>query len=82
MMDKKNDNETQWEKIIDHILIFNLFILILGAFLFLSSVVFSFNGNPNLYNFFQSLWYPIFIPALSLFFTAILIEATIMLVKK
>ena len=39
------------------------------------SFALSVNGNSYLYNLFQKLWYPLFIPSLSLFFTAILIEA-------
>ena len=73
-MDKKN--EGKWKIVIDNILIYNLYILILGAIFLIISFVLSNNGNSNLYNLFQNLWYPIFIPSLSLFFTAILIEAT------
>ena len=70
-------DEKKWKKLLDNILIINLFILILGAFFFLASVLSSINGSQRLYNLFQHLWYPVFIPALSLFFTAILIEVII-----
>ena len=69
--------ESNFKKVIDSILIYNLYILIIGALLLLISFILTFNGNENLYNLFQKLWYPIFIPSLSLFFTAILIEAII-----
>ena len=69
--------ENKWKKNIDNLLIFNIYLLIAGAVLFLSGVVLSINGNSNLYTLFQKLWFPLFIPALSLFFTAILIEATL-----
>ena len=69
--------ESNFKKVIDSILIYNLYILIIGAFLLLISFILTFNGNENLYNLFQKLWYPIFIPSLSLFFTAIFIEAII-----
>ncbi len=72
-----NRNESKWKKILDNILIYNLYILIVGALFLLISFVLSINGNPNLYQFFQKLWYPLFIPSLSLFFTAISIEAII-----
>ena len=54
--------ESKFKIFLDNILIYNLFIL-------------SINGFLELYSLFQKLWYPIFIPSLSLFFTAILIEA-------
>ena len=67
--------EKLWKKAIDNILIYNLYILIIGSILLAISFFLSFNGNSELYNLFQKLWYPVFIPSLSLFFTAILIEA-------
>ena len=76
-MDKRNPNETGWKKWIDNILIFNLFIIIIGALILLVSIFLSANGNRGLYDLFQRLWFPLFIPALSLFFTAILTEAVI-----
>ena len=67
--------ENKWKKNIDNLLIINIYLLIAGAVLFLSAVVLSINGNSNLYNLFQKLWFPLFIPALSLFFTAVFINA-------
>ena len=71
----KKPTESNWKKILDNILIYNLYILIIGSILLGISFTFSVNGNSDLYNLFQKLWYPVFIPSLSLFFTAILIEA-------
>ena len=71
----EKENETKWKKALDNILIYNLYILIIGSAFLGISFTLSINGNPQLYNIFQKLWYPIFIPSLSLFFTAILIEA-------
>ena len=73
----KATQENNFKKTLDNILIFNLYILIVGAIFLATSFFLSVNGNSNLYNLFQKLWYPIFIPSLSLFFTAILIEAII-----
>ena len=70
-----NLNEKKWKKSLDNLLILNLLILIIGAFFLLISFILSVNGNSYLFNIFQKLWYPLFIPSLSLFFTAILIEA-------
>tara|TARA_B100000945_G_scaffold95719_1_gene74834 strand:- start:1009 stop:1257 length:249 start_codon:yes stop_codon:yes gene_type:complete len=67
--------EKLWKKAIDNILIYNLYILIIGSILLAISFFLSFNGNSEIYNLFQKLWYPVFIPSLSVFFTAILIEA-------
>ena len=67
--------ESKIKKIIDNILIFNLYILIIGAAFLAFSFILSLNGYTSIYSLFQKLWYPIFIPSLSLFFTAILIEA-------
>ncbi len=72
----KKTNELKWKKTLDNILIYNLYILIIGSIFLAISFTLSVNGNSILYNLFQKLWYPLFIPSLSLFFTAILIEAT------
>ena len=72
----KKTNELKWKKTLDNILIYNLYILIIGSIFLSISFTLSVNGNSILYNLFQKLWYPLFIPSLSLFFTAILIEAT------
>ena len=66
--------ESKLKLILDNILIYNLYILIIGAIFLAASFILSMNGFSNLYILFQRLWYPIFIPSLSLFFTAILIE--------
>ncbi len=71
----KKTVENKWKKSFDNILIYNLYILILGSILLGISFILSINGNSDLFNFFHRLWYPIFIPSLSLFFTAILVEA-------
>ena len=71
----EEQKENKWKLIFDNILIYNLYILITGAILLVISFILSMNGISNLYRLFQKLWYPIFIPSLSLFFTAILIEA-------
>ena len=67
--------ENNWKLILDNILIYNLYILIIGSIFLAISFILGINGNQSLYNLFNKLWYPIFIPSLSLFFTAILIEA-------
>jgi len=69
-------NEKNWKKALDNILIYNLYILIIGSIFLAISFTLSVNGNSDLYNLFHKLWYPLFIPSLSLFFTAIFIEAT------
>ena len=70
-----NKNEPKWKNLFDNILIYNLYILIIGSIFLGISFTLSVNGNPGLYSIFQKLWYPVFIPSLSLFFTAILVEA-------
>ncbi len=69
-----DNKEGRLKKILDNILIYNLYVLIIGALFLIVSFILSINGNSNLYNLFQKLWYPIFIPSLSLFFTAVLLE--------
>ena len=73
----KNTTERNWKKTLDNVLIYNLYILIIGSLFLVISFTLSVNGNSDLFNLFQKLWYPLFIPSLSLFFTAILIEAII-----
>ena len=69
-----NSKESSWKKTLDNILIINLYILISGSIFLFISFILSVNGKSNLYNLFQKLWYPVFIPSLSIFFTAILVE--------
>ena len=71
----KDTSENKWKNVLDNILIYNLYILILGSVLLGISFTLSVNGKPNMYNLYEKLWYPVFIPSLSLFFTAILVEA-------
>ena len=71
------NNESNWKNTLDNILIYNLYILIIGSLYLAFSFLLSVNGNSYFYNVFQKLWYPVFIPSLSLFFTAILVEAVI-----
>ncbi len=73
IMTKKIENK--WKKGLDNILIYNLYVLIIGSLFLGISFTLSVNGNSDLYILFQKLWYPVFIPSLSLFFTAILVEA-------
>ena len=73
----EKENETNWKKTLDNILIYNLYILMFGSVFLAISFVLSVNGNSYFYNLFQKLWYPIFIPSLSLFFTAISVEVVI-----
>ena len=74
-MDKLEEGKIK--TIIDNILIYNLFILIIGSIFFAISLLLSLTGNSSLFNLFQKLWFPLFTPSLSLFFTAILVEAVI-----
>ena len=73
----KKTQESKAKGFLDNFLIYNLYILIIGSIFLAISFTLSINGNSNLYNIFQKLWYPLFIPSLSLFFTAIFIEATL-----
>ena len=70
-------SESKWKKALDNVLIYNLYFLIIGSIFLGISFTLSVNGNSELYNLFQKLWYPVFIPSLSLFFTAILVEAVL-----
>tara|TARA_Y100001968_G_C18961352_1_gene527882 strand:+ start:44 stop:295 length:252 start_codon:yes stop_codon:yes gene_type:complete len=74
--------ESTIKKIIDNILIYNLYILIIGAAFLAFSFILSLNGYSSIYRLFQKLWYPIFIPSLSLFFTAILVDSLFNRVNK
>jgi len=69
------NKEKKWKSVLDNILIYNLYILILGSIFLATGFLLSINGSIKLFSIFQKLWYPLFIPSLSLFFTAILIEA-------
>ena len=67
----------RWKLIVDNILIYNLYIIIFGSIVLATGYILSINGNSYLYNLFQKLWYSLFIPSLSLFFTAIFVEAIV-----
>ena len=78
----KKTKESNLKVFLDNMLIYNLYIIIIGAIFLLVSFLINMNGNDNLYILFQKLWYPLFIPSLSLFFTAILIEAILKSIDK
>ena len=67
--------QSKFKVLLDNILIYNLFILIIGSIFLAISFLLSIKGNSSLFTLFQKLWFPVFIPSLSLFFTAILVEA-------
>ena len=69
--------ENKFKRTLDNILIYNLFIIIIGSIFLALSFLLSLKGNSSLFTLFQKLWFPVFIPSLSLFFTAILVEATL-----
>ena len=73
--------ESKFKKILDNVLIYNLFIIIIGSIFLAISFLLSVNGNSSLFTLFQKLWFPVFIPSLSLFFTAILVEAILNVLK-
>ena len=73
--------ESKFKRVLDNILIYNLFILIIGSIFLAISFLLSIRGNSALFNLFQKLWFPVFIPSLSLFFTAILVEAILSKLK-
>ncbi len=75
-------NESKLKGLLDNLLIYNLYVLIIGAIFLVISVVLSFNGNSTLFSLFQKLWFPLFIPSLSLFFTAILVEVILNSLKR
>ena len=74
--------ESKFKRILDNILIYNLYILIIGSLFLAISFILSVKGNSFLFTLFQKLWYPVFIPSLSLFFTAILVEAILNKLKE
>ena len=49
----EKENETKWKKALDNILIYNLYILIIGSLYLAFSFVLSVNGNSHFYNLFQ-----------------------------
>lgn len=58
----------------DKFLVLNLFVLIAGALFFLICIAANLGGIGAPYKIFQSLWYPLFIPSISLFFSAVLLD--------
>ncbi len=71
-MDSQSNLLKKW---LDKFLVINFFVVIAGSLLFLIGIISSFNNFEIPYRFFQSLWLPLFLPAISIFFTAVLIEA-------
>ena len=67
-------NSSNIKEYLDKFLILNLLLIFTGFILFLIAVVCSFNQFQTPYKFFQSLWMPLFIPAISIFFTAVFIQ--------
>ena len=53
----EKENETKWKKALDNILIYNLYILIIGSLYLAFSFVLSVNGNSHFYNLFQTMYH-------------------------
>ncbi len=70
-----DDQPSLLKKWLDKFLVINLFVIIGGSVLFLIGAFSSIYGVLLPYEIFQGLWFPLFIPAISLFFTAVLVEA-------
>ena len=70
---QESEKKTFKERL-DDFLVFNLFAIIIGFIFFAIASFLSFQGYQAPYQFFQKLWFPLFIPALSTFFTAVLVE--------
>tara|TARA_Y100001968_G_scaffold100475_1_gene90409 strand:- start:3253 stop:3492 length:240 start_codon:yes stop_codon:yes gene_type:complete len=60
---------------LDKFLIFNFFGVLVGFFFFFLGVISSAFGFTAFYSIFQKLWFPLYIPVISIFFTAVLTEA-------
>ncbi len=71
----------QFKKYIDNILVVNLFLIIIGSIFFISSIIMNLNGYPQALRIFQKLWFPVFIPSLSIFFTSITVELLVKQIK-
>tara|TARA_Y100001968_G_scaffold309182_1_gene328732 strand:- start:1220 stop:1468 length:249 start_codon:yes stop_codon:yes gene_type:complete len=67
-------HQSNLKKWLDRFLIFNLLLIFIGFLTFFIGAFLSSIGNNAVYEFFQRLWVPLFIPALSTFFTAVFIE--------
>ena len=67
-------HQSNLKKWLDRFLIFNLLLIFIGFLTFFIGAFLSSIGNNAVYEFFQRLWFPLFIPALSTFFTAVFIE--------
>tara|TARA_B100000700_G_C14478069_1_gene593769 strand:- start:154 stop:393 length:240 start_codon:yes stop_codon:yes gene_type:complete len=70
---KESQNKT-FKEILDNFLVLNLFAIIIGFIFLAISSLLSFQGYQDPYLFFQKLWFPFFVPVLSTFFTAVLVE--------
>ncbi len=70
-----NSTKWNWKDLIDKFLIVNVFVILAGFILFLVAVISSAYGYITAYELFQTLWTPLLIPAISIFFTAIFIES-------
>ena len=72
-----DSQESQLKQVWDKFLVANFFIVLLGAGLFIIGIISTAIGINTPYMIFQKLWFPLFIPSISLFFTVVLIEALI-----
>ena len=68
------NTETFFKKWIDRFLIFDFFILIFGTIWFLFAGVFYIKGSNILLDTFYKFWFPLFLPAITIFIVGILIN--------
>ena len=58
---------------LDRLLIFNLFLVIFGAILFVFSIILNSRGIEFMFDVFQFLWKPLFIPSITILISSSLI---------
>ena len=56
----------KFKDFIDQVLLINLFLVIIFAFLFIFTVIMEINGFPMYLNFFRKIWNPLIIPLITL----------------
>ena len=71
------DAEPVWKRWIDRLLMLNVLVVVLGAIFFAIAVLAQTQGSDQLMDLFQTLWQPLFTPAISLLIMAALISGVL-----
>ncbi len=71
----------KWKSLLEQILVINIFFIIAAALIFILAIICNLNGIDKPILIFGQLWLPVFLPSITLFFSAIIFQQVSKLIE-